>query len=151
MAPNEHTHKKVVVGVDGSPSSIAALRWAVEQAEKTGADVVAVHAWEYPYYGDISGSSATPSPEVFIDGARALLDEALQKVDVPPSLRVEPVVAEGSASRVLLDGANGAELLVVGARGRGGFLHLLLGSVASQCVNHATVPVVVVPSVDRAH
>jgi nucleotide-binding universal stress UspA family protein len=150
MAQLDPPHREIVVGVDGSPTSVAALRWAIEQAKRSGADVIAVHVWEYPYYGDITGSSGTPSPQVFIEGAHAVLDEAIAAVDVPEGMRVQPEVIEGSASRLLLDRAAGAELLVVGARGRGGFLHLLLGSVATQCVNHATIPVVVVPSVERA-
>lgn len=144
MAMNE-----LVVGVDGSATSIAALRWAMGHASRTGLTVVAVHSWEYPFYGDITGASTGPPHQLVADGARALLTESLQKVEVPDGVDVVPEVIEGPAARVLLDRSRDAELLVVGARGRGGFLHLLLGSVASQCINHATVPVVVVPNAER--
>src|SRR5690606_13704135 len=98
----------------------------------------AVHSWEYPFYGDITGAATGPPHQLVADGARALLTESLEKVEVPEGVNVVPEVIEGTAARVLLDRSRDAELLVVGARGRGGFLHLLLGSVATQCINHAT-------------
>ena len=87
---------RIVVGVDGSPSSEAALRWAVRQAERTGAEV-----------------------------------------------EVRPHVVEGRAAQVLVDASEGADLLVVGSQGHGGFA-AALGSVSQHCVSHAPCPVVVV-------
>ncbi|HEX7095468.1 MAG TPA: universal stress protein [Acidimicrobiales bacterium] len=144
MAKNE-----IVVGVDGSDASVAALRWAAEEAERSGASVVVVHAWEYPYVGELTGTSALPDARVFEESARAVLDDTIQRAKLPGDLPVFAEIYEGSPSRCLLDRSADALMLVVGARGHGGFLHLLLGSVATQCVNHATVPVVVVPSPGR--
>jgi nucleotide-binding universal stress UspA family protein len=145
MANNE-----IVVGVDGSDTSIAALRWAADQAKRSGATVVAVHAWEYPFVGDMTGSAVMPDREILVEGARAVLAAAIDKAGLPADVAVVPEAIEGPPSRTLIDRSSGAELLVVGARGHGGFLSLLLGSVATQAVNHATVPVVVVPNAERA-
>lgn len=79
---------------------------------------------------------------------RALLQREL--AHVPDDVVVQPVVVEGPAARALLETARGADLLVVGSRGRGGFLGLLLGSTSHQVVTHASCPVVVVPMPEDA-
>jgi nucleotide-binding universal stress UspA family protein len=137
---------EVVVGVDGSESSVAALRWAGGYASRTGARVRAVHVWEYPVIGDFTGMVVLPEKDTLVEGARAVLDNALERAQLPKDVAVESVTLEGPPARTLLDAAADASLLVVGARGRGGFLGLLLGSVATQTVQHARMPVVVVPS-----
>jgi nucleotide-binding universal stress UspA family protein len=144
MATNE-----IVVGIDGSDGSVGALQWAVDHAARTGAPVVAVHAWEFPYASDVSGMTTMPDWAYMADGARATVDRVVEKVTLPEGVHVEVEVVEGSGAGALIERAEGAALLVVGARGRGGFLSLLLGSVATQCVNHARVPVVVIPSAAR--
>ncbi|WP_225802012.1 universal stress protein [Streptomyces sp. NK15101] len=135
---------RVVVGVDGSPSSYAALRWAVRQARRTGAtlDVVGVH--EVP---GATGWSAPPVDATF-DEEQAVkeLSEELDSVlsligEVPP---LERHVVRGNPAEVLVEASARAELLVVGSRGRGGFASLLLGSVGQQCAVHASCPVVIV-------
>jgi nucleotide-binding universal stress UspA family protein len=144
MATNE-----IVVGVDGSDTAVAALRWAIDHARRTGSTVVAVHAWEYPFTGDMTGTAAMPSRDLLVEGAQATLAHAIEQAGPTSDVKVVSEVIEGSSSMRLIERSAGASLLVVGARGHGGFLSLLLGSVATQCVNHATVPVVVVPNAER--
>jgi len=141
------TESRVVVGVDGSPSSLSALRWAIRQAGLTGVTVDAVIAWHYPVptggYGWAPTSMAASFD--FKQNAEQTLAEAIGEAAVPASLvPVRAVVAEGNPASVLLDAAEGAELLVVGSRGHGGFTEALLGSVGQHCVHHAPCPVVVV-------
>jgi nucleotide-binding universal stress UspA family protein len=140
MSTNE-----VIVGVDGSPTSIDALRWAIDEAKHTGAVVVAVHSWEVPFVGDLTGTAVMPDRRLLEDGAQATLDHAIAAAGDHPDVKVRGEVREGAAARNLLDRSADARMLVVGARGHGGFVGLLVGSVATQCVNHAVVPVVVVP------
>ena len=146
MAKNE-----IIVGVDGSDGSVAALQWAVDHAAAAGARVVAVSVWEFPYTGDFTGSVTLPSRLPMEEGAIATAQHVVEKVTVPSGVTVDVEVLEGSTSSQLMHRAADAAMLVVGARGHGGFVSLLLGSVATQCVNHATVPVVVVPNADRGH
>ncbi len=138
---------RIVVGVDGSPSSKAALAWAVEQAELTGASVEAVIAWHYPIM--VGGMPFAPIGVVesadFGDFAAKVLSDAIgATVDPDGPVKVSSVVREGNAAQVLLDAAKGAELLVVGSRGHGGFTEALLGSVSQACVHHARCPVVII-------
>jgi nucleotide-binding universal stress UspA family protein len=135
--------KRIVVGVDGSPSSMKALRWAIGQAKLTGAEVEAVTAWSYP-----SGYGWAPFSEggaVDFEGdAGKILVEALAQVSgIAPDVVVEPLVVQGHAADVLVRAAEGADLLVVGSRGHGGFAGMLLGSVSQHCVQHATCPVLI--------
>jgi nucleotide-binding universal stress UspA family protein len=134
--------KRIVVGVDGSASSMKALRWAIRQAELTGAEVEAVTAWSYP-----SGYGSAPCGDGAVDfegNAGKLLFEALAEVSgIAPDVVVEPLVVQGHAVDVLVRAAEGADLLVVGSRGHGGFAGMLLGSVAQHCVHHAPCPVLV--------
>jgi nucleotide-binding universal stress UspA family protein len=137
----------IVVGVDGSDNSVRALRWAAEQAQLTHADLHAVYVWEFPYMEIVPPSplGATLPPYADMEeAAKARLEDTLARAQLPRDVRVERIVLDGSPARALLDAAKGADLLVVGARGHGGFIGLLTGSVATQAVNHATIPVVVI-------
>ncbi|MEK2478645.1 MULTISPECIES: universal stress protein [Streptomyces] len=137
--------RRIVVGVDGSAPSKAALGWAVGQAELTGAAVEAVYAWQFPYSW---WGWAPPTEESFNfeDNARAILTEAIDGAIGPDRhVPITPRVIEGNPARVLLDAAHGADLLVVGNRGHGGFSEALLGSVGQHCVQHAVCPVVIIP------
>jgi len=138
---------RIVVGVDGSDGAIAALRWALEEASRRAASVDAIHGWEYPYVADVTGMAAyTVGRGELEQAAGETLDRALELAGpAPQGVRVERILGHGGAARVLLDAAKGADLLVVGARGHGGFAGLLLGSVSHQCAHHAPCPVVVVP------
>ncbi|CAM01749.1 nucleotide-binding universal stress UspA family protein [Saccharopolyspora erythraea NRRL 2338] len=141
--------ERVVVGVDGSPGSKAALEWALRYADKTGARITAVAAWTVPiYYGDVM----TPLPlEDFGDQTERGLSRSVEEVtaalgtDVP----VERRVVQDIPARALVRAAEGADLLVVGSRGHGGFVGTLLGSVSQHCVHHAPCPLVVVRPAER--
>jgi nucleotide-binding universal stress UspA family protein len=138
---------RVVVGFDGSSSSSAALRWAAAHVSGTGAELQVLHAWHPPYVGAEPWLLAPFDADEIRRTAEKLLEEAIGSLDVhpldPPPV---PVVVEGGAARVLVEAAAGASLVVVGARGLGGFAGLLLGSVSDQVVRHAPCPVVVLPA-----
>lgn len=140
----------IIVGVDGSAGSRAALEWAFAEAAQRKARVVAVSVWQFPYLAlgpSPIGGAVIPTEDLQAS-SEASLAEILAEVGVPDGIEVLPVSREGSASQTLLGLAEseGASLLVIGARGHGGFTGLLLGSVATQCVNHAKVPTVIVPA-----
>jgi nucleotide-binding universal stress UspA family protein len=146
-AAQERHVSRLVVGVDGSPGSVQALRWAVRQARLTGGSVDAVLAWEYPTsygghawvpYGFAEGTEFEEVAE------RTLADSISQATGAGDGVDVRPKVVRGNPVQALLDSAEGADLLVVGNRGHGGFTAALLGSVAQHCVHHAGCPVVVV-------
>jgi nucleotide-binding universal stress UspA family protein len=146
-ARQQHTTSRIVVGVDGSPSSMNALNWAVRQAGLTGAAVDAVIAWHYP----VATGGYGLAPAVmearfdFRESAEKILADAISTADVPGSdVPVRARVIEGNPAQVLLDASDGADLLVVGSRGHSGFTEALLGSVGQHCVHHARCPVVVV-------
>jgi nucleotide-binding universal stress UspA family protein len=139
--------QRVVVGVDGSGSSKAALAFAVGQAELTNATVEAVIAWEYPI--SFAGAGYAPVGSVldtdWAENAERVLGEAISEtVDPASKIKVSATVGEGNPARILLEAAEGADLLVVGSRGHGGFTEALLGSVSQHCVHHAQCPVVIV-------
>lgn len=136
---------RIVVGVDGSGPSLAALRWAVDEGRRRGAAVEAVHAWSYPAVTSVAG--LVPRPAAAHDDlaaeAQAVLDDPCDALG-PEGAGVARVLQEGPVARCLLEAAEGADLLVVGSRGRGGFAGLLLGSVSQQVAHHAPCPVVIV-------
>jgi len=135
--------ERIVVGIDGSDGSRAALRWAVEEAEIRGATVEAVSAFHVPYAGAASVAPLVLDPREFEAAARSVLDKVVDEVS--PAASITTHVVEGPASTVLVEASRRATMLVVGARGHGGLAGMLLGSVSRQVTEHATVPVVVVP------
>lgn len=142
MGSNDSAHR-VVIGVDGSPSSRAALRWAVRYANLIGGSVDAIYAWELP--GMYGWSAPAVDADLDEEVARDRFGEEIREVlgdTMPVELRQRLV--RGNPTAVLLAAAEGAEALVVGSRGRGGFVSALLGSVSQQCAQHATCPVVIV-------
>jgi nucleotide-binding universal stress UspA family protein len=138
---------RIVVGVDGSPASQQALAWAIGQAELTGAAVEAVIAWHNPLVvgGMPVGPVAVLQESDFGKFAATTLSQTISDI-VGANVRVSvtPVVQEGNAAQVLIDAADGADLLVLGSRGYGGFVEALLGSVSQHCVHHARCPVVII-------
>jgi nucleotide-binding universal stress UspA family protein len=136
---------KIVVGVDGSAGSRAALRFALEEARLRRASVTAVFAWSIPFVADVPTGLLPELLADFRTDADQLLDEAVAAVGDTGGIEVERVVVDAPAGRALTEAARGADLLVVGSRGRGGFKGLLLGSVSAQCAHHAPCPVVIVP------
>ncbi len=147
MSGTESRTARIVAGVDGSPSSVSALRWAVRQAALTGATVDAVIAWHYPVNGASYGW-APVGMGIAIDfraNAEKVLATAIgEAYDQGTGVTVHPRVTEGSPVQALLDASDGADLLVLGSRGYGGFTEALLGSVSQHCVHHARCPVVVI-------
>ncbi len=141
----ENGHRgRIVAGVDGSASSKDALRWAARQAELTGARVEAVMAWAY---APTAFPLTTPTPVTYDMGSEAQqqLEGIISEVRGEfPSVDISSVVQEGWAGRKLLAAAEDADLLVVGSRGHGAVIGLLLGSVSEYCVTHARCPVVVI-------
>jgi nucleotide-binding universal stress UspA family protein len=133
----------IVVGVDGSRSSIEALEWAAKQAQLTGSRLRAVTTWEVP----ISSGWVPSYPEGY-DPQKAAEDLLRRSIDEvlgsEQKIAVEIVVTEGHPAPALLAAAADAQLLVVGSRGHRSFAGMLLGSVSWHCVVHATCPVVVV-------
>jgi nucleotide-binding universal stress UspA family protein len=137
----------VVVGVDGSAESLAALAWAGRYASASGARVQAVHAWHYP--GAVGGPPTEKAPEAIRgqteEQERATLDDAIAKVfDGQAPAGVETRLGYGHAAEVLIEASKEADLLVVGSRGHRAFAGMLLGSVSLHCVTGAFCPVVVV-------
>ena len=131
--------KHIVVGIDGSPQSVDVLRWAVEQAKATAADITAVMAWQATIgYGYVDVQSVR-------DSAQKSLQDVVNTV-TEEEVSVTSEFIEGYPSTVLLEASQNADLLVVGNRGHGGFTGMLLGSVSTQCVHHAGCPVVVIRS-----
>lgn len=139
---------RIVVGVDGSPSSQDALRWAKTQADRTGAELVAVSVWAPPVASFGMLLDKYPTAGTAGMDLQSLTRAALETL-VKETIGEGPVTLEaieGHPTRVLLDVAEGASLLVVGSRGHGGFVGTLLGSVSHHVVGHAPCPVVVVRS-----
>lgn len=139
--------QRIVVGVDGSESSKRALRWAIDEAQRRDAVVDAVHAWHFTYVGMEPYGGAMPyDPGALEPAARAVLDETVDSVDATGlAAPVRRHLVQGGAGGALVAAAQGADLLVVGARGHGGFVGLLLGSVSQQVAHHAPCPIVIVP------
>lgn len=145
-APADQQFARVVVGIDGSVNSLRALRWAIENTDPA-VPIEAVHSWVYPV-SDMPDLATIPR-DVYEDQARFTLDESVDAVHKAAGFkghRVERKLAYGDARSVLRDLAQPDDLLVLGARGRGGVLHLLLGSVTTALIHQPTVTTVVVPS-----
>jgi nucleotide-binding universal stress UspA family protein len=137
---------RIVVGLDGSPSSRAALRWAVRQAKFVNGTVDAVIAWQIPLVLQSYGWAPIYVEEEgsFREDARKRLDAVIDEVVSPADgQRVRSLVVKGHAAEALIDAADGADLLVVGSSGHGGFAEALLGSVSQHCVHHAPCPVLI--------
>lgn len=137
---------QIVVGVDDSPGGRAALLWALREAELRHAGLEVVYVWSLPL--NEGWNAEWPVDETALGArAREFLDRFVADGVAALGSRAEvaatPLECEAPAFG-LLERAAGADLLVVGSRGRGGFTGLLLGSVSTQCVHHATCPVVVV-------
>lgn len=133
---------RIVVGVDGSESSRAALRWAQRIGTVEHAQLDVVGAWEWP---SLAGATIVPldySPLQEIEKeVTAAVDEVFGP-DRPADLRVRAV--HGGAAHVLVEASRDALMVVVGSRGLGGFMGLLLGSVSRHVAEHARCPVLVV-------
>ncbi|MGW7446603.1 universal stress protein [Kitasatospora sp. NPDC054795] len=140
----DRTVRRIVMGVDGSAVSRQALRWAVDKARLIGAVVEAVTAWTYPTITAWARTKA--DPRIDRSAQKALACTVDEVVGPEPSTEIRQSAVQGRAAAVLLRQARDADLLAVGRRGYGGFERALLGSVSPYCVEHASCPVVVVPT-----
>ncbi|WP_432969259.1 universal stress protein [Dactylosporangium sp. CA-233914] len=144
--PAGHEAGRVVVGFDGSPCAERALRFAYEQAARREVGLTVVHAYPWPAGprpGDTSPIVREPD-DLREDERRALAGSTAGYAGQYPGVDVRHTVMHGRAGAVLTELSAGAELLVVGSRGRGGFTGLLLGSVSQSVIHHAAGPVAVV-------
>jgi nucleotide-binding universal stress UspA family protein len=138
----------IVVGVDGSAVSIEALKWAIDEAARRGTRVDAVNAW----HSDPTTTGLTradiiqlrPRSEVLEEQSQ-LLGQAIETAGGDRTVEVRHVLLDGQPGAALVHAAEDADLLVVGSHGAGRLAEVLLGSVSSYCVHHATCPVVVIP------
>jgi nucleotide-binding universal stress UspA family protein len=142
---------RIVVGIDGSEHSAAALRWAVEEAKLRDAKVEAVHAWTYVPVATPADAGLVPVP--WTDNVEALqaTQEAAERIatdhvrDVLGADHgVTVSLVQNDAAEALIQAAADADLLVVGNRGRGALKEALLGSTSGRVADHAPCPVVIV-------
>jgi nucleotide-binding universal stress UspA family protein len=134
----------IVVGVDGSDESKGALHWALAEAALRDSKVRVVHAW-WSRPALVPGAPLIAADwELLRKGAEEYVQGFVEANADPTDLDVVADAVHGAPADVLVQAAKGAELLVVGSRGHGGFAGLLLGSVSQQCVHHAPCPVVIV-------
>jgi nucleotide-binding universal stress UspA family protein len=147
----------VVVGVDGSASSVAALRFAAEEAELRNAQLVAVHAWTFVAASAVADPGLIPIPEVDYVGqldaereaAQAGLDAALEKAFPGGApVEVEVRLVEEPAGDALVSEGENADLIVVGSSEKSGLKSVFLGSVSRHVVSHSRRPVTVVKATE---
>lgn len=131
-----HAHR-IVVGVDGSENATRALQWAARQAGRTGATLEIRTAYD-------PGYAFTTSEEVEMAMRRTLEEARAEAAAVAPEVTISTASHQEAPAAALIEASEGAELLVVGSRGLGGFRGLLLGSISLQCSQHARCPVVIV-------
>lgn len=132
----------ILVGVDGSEQSSAALGWAATEARLRNTRLRVVHAWQVP---TLMVEVPLPEDVYTPEAAQKEVEEQVRTVlGEEPGLPIDVVVREDWPARSIIDEASGAEMVVVGSRGRGGVSGLLLGSVSAQVAHHAPCPVVIV-------
>jgi len=140
----EQRRPGIIVGVDGSEPSIAALRYATELGRRLGVGVHALGVWHYPtmLYGNYYYPESDITPE---EDARRVVESTVREAlgEDPPEW-VTAGTQKGRPAEVLIERSKEATMLVLGTRGHGGFAGLLLGSVSRECTAHAHCPVLVV-------
>jgi nucleotide-binding universal stress UspA family protein len=142
--------ERIVVGVDGSDGSRAALRWAADEADWRNARLDVVLAFRRPI-DEFPPLYTNPSERDLYEEARRRLDDLIvaELTDAGPGRSLCRLVFPGPAASTLLEAAKDADLLVVGARGLGAFTGMVIGSVSQRCAASAPCPVVVVRSADE--
>jgi nucleotide-binding universal stress UspA family protein len=133
---------RIVVGIDGSAASNDALHWAARQAELTGSPLEVIMTWEWP----ASLGWSVPIPEGYDPETevRQILDGAVEAALAErPGVNADRKVINGHPATILVDATKGADLLVIGSRGHGEFVGMLLGSVSEFCTTNAHCPVLV--------
>jgi nucleotide-binding universal stress UspA family protein len=149
LPEEENLVERIVVGIDGSETSQRALRWALDEGRRRQAVVEVVHAWHASYTAAYAYGYGMPpiDPQIDEDTARQTIDRAVDAEDCTGlPTPVDRITRCESAAQLILGTAKGADLVVVGSRGHGGFAGLLLGSVSQQVAHHASCPVVIVPA-----
>jgi nucleotide-binding universal stress UspA family protein len=136
---------RIVVGVDGSAHSAAALRWSLDQAEKHSGEVTALFCWQVPF---LSFPGAFDRDELET-AAKDFITATIEEIAPSPAVPLHTLVAEGEPTESLLVASEEADLLVVGTKGRSRFAGLRLGAVSLGVAGNATCPVVLVPHDDR--
>ncbi len=137
--------ERIIVGVDGSPTSLEAFRWAVQEAALRRAHLCAVSAWSMPLMA-YSGAVSLSDTATFEEAATEVLEKAAAAADLSDLTHpVEREVVAGGAASAIIEAASEATLVVVGSRGISHAKEILFGSVSHQVVHHAPCPVVVVP------
>jgi nucleotide-binding universal stress UspA family protein len=139
--------QEIVVGFDGSECAERALQWAIDEAKVRGAHLRVVTTWHVPtmIYGapGFVPVVAAPLDEAARDWANGVASGAVEKAR-GQGVEAESIAPEGQPADVLIDASERASLLVVGSRGHGGFVGLLVGSVGQQCAHHAACPLVII-------
>jgi nucleotide-binding universal stress UspA family protein len=131
---------RIVVGVDGSPPSDAALRWSLAEAEARRDEVVAVYAWQVPFMS-FPGAFDRDQLE---QAAKQFLIDTVSRIVPSPAIPLWPLVAEGDPAESLAVASRGAGLLVLGTRGRSRLAGLLRGSLNRRCTKASACPCVLV-------
>jgi nucleotide-binding universal stress UspA family protein len=140
--------KVIVVGVDGSKSSRAALSWAYDEATHHGASLTVISTWHPPALPMTPPYGSLP-PEGYVSQPQRDALDLLQKLvadleERNPPIDVRTAIEQGNPAEVLIERSKESDLMVVGSRGHGGFAGMLLGSVSQHLVAHAECPVVIV-------
>jgi nucleotide-binding universal stress UspA family protein len=133
---------RIVVGIDGSPASLVALEWATRQAELTNSALRIVGTWNWP----TSLGWTIPIPDGF--DPQQNVEKALDQVEADirakhPTIEISTGALQGHPAPILVEESKGADLLVVGSRGHGEFVGMLIGSVGEYCATNAHCPVLV--------
>lgn len=138
---------RIVVGVDGSKKSLEALEWSCAEAERRGAEVAAVTTWLLPSVPTYAPFGSFPLGESadLTESSRELLARAVADVSTAhPDIKIFQHVSSGNAAATLIEFSKEADLVVVGAKGHGGFTGMVIGSVSQHVLGHSVCTVVVV-------
>ena len=139
-----NTRTTILVGVDGSENSVLALKWALREAKLRADRVEVLHGWHFPYVADPTGLTPYPA-DTLSESAESVLHDVLTACAADAEgVEVTSRVVQAAGAEFLITASADADLLVVGRRGHGGFLTLVMGSVAQQVAAHAHCPVVIV-------
>jgi nucleotide-binding universal stress UspA family protein len=141
MSAGEETMRRIIVGVDGSESSIDALRSAARLAAVLECSLEAISVWVYP---PVFEADPPVQWELKEDAQRTADSAGAAVFGATPPAWFTATTRRGSPARVFIEESADAEMLVLGSRGHGGFVGMLLGSVSSACVQHAQCPVLIV-------
>jgi nucleotide-binding universal stress UspA family protein len=146
MAASRNGIRRIAIGVDGSDSSAAAIRWAIRLAKGMGSQVIAIYAVDIPAYFPEPEELPFVLDQDWRDGMKSEFEDRWCKPLKVAGIRYRAVMEDGRAATVIAAVAERekADIIVVGRRGRGGVAELLLGSTSHELVLHSRLPVMVV-------